>query len=50
MDELRKLPISFLISFTDEPAGRRQDILRAFRSGGARENNPYLGKFLTGIL
>ena len=50
MSDLRRLPVSFLLSFTDEPLPERLRILRAFRSGAQTGVQGTSGKYLTGVL
>ncbi len=50
MADLRRLPLSFLLSFTDEPAEKRLSILKAFKYGASCDINGTAGKYLTGVL
>ena len=49
MDELRRLPLSFLLTFTDEPYETRLRILKAFVTGSALNVDATPGKYLTGV-
>ena len=50
MPVLRERPLSFLLSFTDEPTEQRLRILKVFRNGSACEIDGIPGKYLTGVL
>ena len=50
MPDLRELPLSFLLSFTDEPTEKRLRILKAFKNGSPCEIDGTVGKYLTGVI
>ena len=50
MSELRRLPLSFLLSFTDESTDLRIRILKAFISGEPCPVTGIPGKYMTGVL
>ena len=50
MDYLRRLPLSFLLSFTDESTDLRLRLVKAFKEGADFRLDATTGKYLTGVL
>ena len=50
MPELRKLPLSFLVSFTDEPTPERLHILKAFTGVSPADIKGTAEKYMNGVL